>query len=267
LSLKSLIVGCVVIFVIGLTLSLPLYPVASQSVTLVTSTATVVSTESYTHTSVIPVASYTLGYTTANTRIQYSWTLGGNSKHCVNDGFAFQANAGDIINGTITEGWVYGGYIVVYLLSDQEFTAWENQAQCDPRASGIGIEWVGTTPNLPAIPQVSVDWTAPVSGQFWVLVETFSGTKETVIVDLSAPMRQTAWGFLYFTQYATEVDTFSQTFIYPEVPSLLQDLTPILMVAVVLAALAIVGYLVIRQKKKRSHRVQRQARSRRRTRD
>ena len=175
--MKSLIVGCVVIFVIGLTLSLPLYPVASQSVTLVTSTATVVSMESYTYTSVIPVASYTLGYTTANTRTQYFWTLGGDSQHCVNNGFAFQANAGDIINGTITAAAIIngsitmylGGYVVVYILSDQEFTAWQNQNQCDPRTSGIGIEYVSTSPNLP-YPSLKltfpVDWAAPVSGQY-----------------------------------------------------------------------------------------------------
>ena len=230
--------------------------------------------ESYTYTSVIPVASYTLGYTTANTRTQYFWTLGGDSQHCVNNGFAFQANAGDIINGTITAAAIIngsitmylGGYVVVYILSDQEFTAWQNQNQCDPRTSGIGIEYVSTSPNLP-YPSLKltfpVDWAAPVSGQYWLLVETFSGTKETVTVDLSAPMRQTAWQFLYSTQYVTEVEGIPQTFTYVEI----QSLTPILMVAIVSATLAIVGYLVIRQKKKTPRQAQRQARSRHRTRN
>ena len=141
----------------------------------------------------------------------------------------------------------------------QEYTAWGNQTQCDPRDSGIGVQWVRGSDPYGLIQQVNVDWSPPVSGLYWVLVETFSGPPVVVSADftgMSAVSSQTVTQILYFTQYTTEVDTISQTsqyITYQGGSSSLQDSAPILIVLTGLTALAIVGYAVIRQKKKPSH--------------
>jgi hypothetical protein len=136
--------------------------------------------------------------------------------------------------------------MLVYILTEQEYTAWEGQHLCDPRQSGIGIEWVSSSG---LIQQASIDWTVPVSDEYWIVVEVFSGQPVTVTANGGIPTTVENAQVVYVTQYGTQVSVLSQTFqTIEQLPSSPQGLTPIT-IALVVVALVIVGYLVIRQRR------------------
>lgn len=112
------------------------------------------------------------------------WTMTGDSFHCSNEGFAFVAAPGDTITGTIVST---NPSMIVYILTEQELSAWEAGNSCDPRQDNppVGVQWAdGSRTNL--LQQVNLDWTAPVAGQYFLLVETFS-LFSILTVDVSTP--------------------------------------------------------------------------------
>jgi ribosomal protein L40E len=134
--------------------------------------------------------------------------------------------------------------MVVYILTDQQLTEWKNQQHCDPRTSGIGIELVqGSDPN-DLLQQAIIDWTAPASGHYSILVEVFSGAPVTV----TAAPTETNAETLYQTGYNTGITTISQTYQTLEPVSSFPQDTALILIAVIVA-LAIGGYLAFRLKK------------------
>lgn len=154
--------------------------------------------------SVTPVSSFAVTAMTQES-FAYVWTLGGDNQHCINDWFSFEATLGDTITGTIT---AESPTMVVYLLSDQQFTARGNQNNCDPQtSSGVGAQWASNFNTK----QATVSWAASASGQYWFVIETFSGNNVVVTVSLSENSAQTNTEILYTTQYSTKVETLSRT--------------------------------------------------------
>jgi hypothetical protein len=176
----------------------------------------------------------------------------GDSQHCISEVFPFEAASGDTINGTIISN---NPSMVVYIVTDEELKAWQGQRNCDPRRSGIGIQWVNGSYPFGLLQQVNLDWTAPVAGQYWVLVETSSALTSIVTVNVTRPFSETLTQVLYLTQYSMEVDTISQTsqFVTVEqVPTLLQQGTLTLIGVAVLVVLMTAGYVIVKPKKPKS---------------
>jgi len=184
----------------------------------------------------MPVSSQTLT-TLGEQPIYYQWTLGGDSQHCINQWFAFSADPGDTVTGTITASQQA---MVVYLLSDQQNTAWGNQHNCDPRNSGIGVQRAWGS-NSAQISSAQVNWTPSVSDRYWFVVETFSGNPVTVTVNLSAQVSVTTTAIAYFTQYSSGIQYNTQTFTsavvqaIPLIPDWISYLIVAIMVVVIFA--------------------------------
>jgi hypothetical protein len=217
----------------------------SQSYTTLTTSIISVTTESNTISSMIPVSSFAVTTTTEES-FSYVWTLGGDSEHCINNWFSFGAAPGDTITGTIT---AESPTMVVYLLSDQQYTAWGRGSYCDPRRStGIGTQWFSDFNTK----QATVNWTASISGQYWFVIETFSGNNVVVTVNLSKHSAQTSMNVLYTTQYSTEVDTLSRTLALVtahEVASLLGVSPALIFGVVIVAVLILVGYAIMMRRR------------------
>ena len=153
----------------------------SQRYNAVATTTTAINVDTNPLASIIPTTS-NLYATSTYVSVTYVWTLSGDSQHCINHWFPFQANPGDTISGTITTN---SASMVVYILSDQQYTAWRDQQHCNPEDSGTGIESVTGSYPYGLLQQAGIDWTATIAGKYWVVVETFSGLSEVVTVNLT----------------------------------------------------------------------------------
>jgi len=182
--------------------------VASQSYTTITSTTTVVNSETSTISSTFPVSSISI---TTNTEkiLHYAWTLGGDSAHCVNQWFSFEALAGDTVEGTLAASLGAD----VFLLSNGEFAAWSNQNLCDPfygsgsvNPNAIRVQYHWLVNN-----QMQIHWVATISDTFWLLVETITAGKDSVTVNLLEQTNQVNTETSYSTQYSTMVTLSTQT--------------------------------------------------------
>jgi len=205
-----------------------------------TTQTTTTSSETYTLSSLSPTSSYTI--TTASQQsIYYLWTLGNDSQHCINDEFSFHADPGQAAIGTIAAD---KPRMAVYLLSDEQNTAWGNQGYCDPAESGIGIQW---SSGGEMTQQANIRWTATKAGEYWFVIETFSGAPVVVTVNITIQTPLTTTQALYSTQYSTGNSYFSQTFtsvIVQEILPLGGRANLIIAVGIVsLVAVALLGFI------------------------
>jgi hypothetical protein len=103
---------------------------------------------------------------------------------------------------------------------------------------------------------VDVDRTASVAGQYWFVIETFSGDNVVVGVNLSEITAQTATNVLYSSWYSTETTLSSQTVKFvtvEEAPVSLGGASPALILGLVVITVLIVGgYVAVTRREERT---------------
>ena len=242
------------LFSIAPVLSAP--QVLSQTFTTVTSVAT--NRLTYTNAQTTAVSSNT-ETTTTRSIASYMWTEAGiGSYNCNLDWFSFYATAGQSVGGNIAADQPYS--MTIYILSDQQFTAWRQSKWCDPQTPpGTGSEWSAGS-DTDHITQTEVQWTPKTSGKYWVLVETYSNKDVVVTARLSTQNPQTTTIILYATSFSTTVYSLTQTLTSVIVqqpptssPSGLLGIPGFQFEAIILGALLGFGLLLIRHKSNLHH--------------
>jgi len=228
----------------------------SQVYTTVTTQSTVTTMVSQTNSQVNPVSSYTSTSTVEETIIQQTWTNPGIGAHaCETTWEPFNATQGFPVVGNITAN--QEDSLVVYILSKTQFNAWRAADTCDP-SDAQGSLWSAGQPMGIQLTTANVDWTPAKTGEYWILAQTWTPAPQVVLtVNLGTIQPGQTTVTLYSTLYSTTAYAFTQTqnsVMTQQLPQSqpnngVSGMTLPLGI-VVIVVLVLIGYLVVRRRKK-----------------
>ena len=230
--------------------------VFSQSYTTFTTAVTTVNQFSFTNTISTPIQSLTTTSSGETSLVDTSYTeTAPDAFHCMTRFITFEAQQGEPITGSIIASQPTS--LRAYILTEAELSKWNSAspAYCDPSDNSIQVEWTSAAERLT---RVSVKWTPPADGTYYLCPQVYAGGADLITVQLTSPSVHVYTSILFSTSAATSIFATTQTLTSVQMqPVSLSETTagpesmllPIAAAIVVIAALAIVGLVMLRRKK------------------